>query len=170
MKKIKIKDRIKNARNAFLDNEHFEENNRLNYANKSIFLPDENFLNFTGRHKVWATILKQVFLFFPGTLLLWISTLVLFFNYFTWQPQNYLKISTLIVGSLMMIGGIGNLKNPKHLVVPFSAIAVCALLFVISLRAGGQSFLMNGAIYFFPLMLIVPFLAKGWIDGGKSQN
>jgi len=165
MKTIKIKERIKNARNAFLDNEHSEENNRLNYANKSIFLPDENFLNFTGQNKIWATILKQVFLFFPGTFLLFSATVALSFNYFIWQPQNYLKIFILIVGSLMMIGGIGDLKNPKHLVVPFSTIIVCALIFMISLRAGGQSFLMNGAIYFFPLMLIVPFLAKGWVDG-----
>lgn len=169
MGKVKIKERIKNARRAFFDDESFDEPRARNSANKSVFLPNENFLNFAGRNLVWATILKQVLLFFPGTFLVFGTSLALSLNYFIRQPQNFSKIFFLIVGSLMMIGGIGDLKNPKHLVIPFSAIAVCALLFMISFGAGGQSFLMNGAIYFFPIMLIAPFLAKGLVDR-KSEN
>ncbi len=169
MRRIKIKERIEAARNAFLEVAASDENKVSARSKASIFLPNEDFLNFTGEYKVWVTILKQIFLFFPGTVLVWFSTLALFFNYFVWQPQNHSVIFVLISGSLLMIGGIGDLKNPKHSIVPLSAILIGAFVFVISLFAGGQSFLINKAIYCFPLALIVPFLAKGFTDR-KREN
>ena len=164
MKKTKIKQRIENARNAFLDDEILTKNDSISFVRDYDVLRKEISGVAVEKSDASCKILKQTLLFFPGTFLLWSSTLALSFNYFVWQPQNFLKIFFLIGGGLLMIGGIGDLKNPKHLAIPFSGIAICALPFIISLFTTGQSFLMGEAVYFFPLVLVVPFLAKGLVD------
>ena len=69
MKKIKIKQRIENARNAFFD-DAYDTNDFPSFRNEAALLLNEKSENFTRKTSALETILKQVFLFFPGTLVL----------------------------------------------------------------------------------------------------
>ena len=72
--------------------------------------------------------------------------------------------------------GIGNLRKPKHFIIPVSIIitgfvlgAVSGLMSVLFHQL--RSLIWNDAypLYFLALALIVPFLAKGWVDGTSES-
>ncbi len=168
MKKTKIEQRLENAFNDFFDNdiEHCGENS-LSLSSDSALLKQETAERFNSKGNDLIKILKQVFIFLPGALYLFFGTFQIFSFDFFWNPQSVVVI--FLIGSFMTIFGLGSLKNPKHLVIPLSIIAVGIAAFELFSTIGSLKYVFQYGIYFFPLALILPFLAKGWVDR-KYEN
>ena len=164
MKKTKFKQRIKNAATAFFDNEQEKYGeNGLSFVGESGLLKQETAARFNEKGDVLVKILKQAFIFFPGVFYLFFGTLMVFSFEFLWS--NPLAIlAAFLIGSFMTIFGIGNVKNPKHLVIPLSIVAVGITAFSSFTMFGKLMYIFEYGIYFFPLALIVPFLAKSLAD------
>jgi uncharacterized membrane-anchored protein len=115
---------------------------------------------------MWISVLKQVFLFFPGTLLLFMSSGFVFDAYFSGMVDVMFVIGGLpwiLMYSFMMIFGIGDVKNPKHLAIPLSVVSVSLLIFLISSFLPDSlhnKFLYEYSIYLFPIALVAPFFVK----------
>jgi hypothetical protein len=163
MKKTKIEQRIHNAINAFFANtEENTDENSLTLTNDSAILKPETAIKLNEKGDALVKILKQVFLFFPGALYLFFGTFQILAFAFFWNPFSI--IAFFLIGSFLTIFGIGNLKNPKHLVIPLYIVAVAIVAFLFFSTIGGLKSVFEYGIYFFPLALIAPLLAKGWID------
>jgi hypothetical protein len=179
MKKIKIKQRIENARNAFFD-DAYGTSDFPSFRNETAFLRNEKSEDFTRKCSSVETILKQVFLFFPGTLVLFflsmlftVSSISVFANTLELIPRQRLVsyMAVFLAATLMTWLGLGDVRKPKHLVIPASIItvgviygAVAGALIAISPQLGRTIFYKFDPVYLLPLALIVPFLAKGWVD------
>lgn len=163
MKKTKIQQRVKNAVNAFFDNdaEDFGENG-LSYARDSALLKQETAAALDEKGDVLVKILKRTFVFLPGALYLFFGTLSVFSFDFFRHPMTILAV--FLIGSFLTIFGIGSLKNPKHLAIPLSIVAVGIITFGLFSTLGNLRFVFEYGIYFFPLALIAPFLAKSLVD------
>jgi hypothetical protein len=168
MKKVKIKERLQNAANAFFENgEETYGENSLIFASDSGLLKQEKVALLSKKGDVLVKILKRTFLFLPGALYLFFGTLsVLTFEFFQNKPWAFLII--FLIGGFMTIFGIGKLKNPKHLLIPFSIIAVGFATFAIFSLFGLSRYVFEYGIYLFPLALIVPFLVKEL--AGRSEK
>ena len=174
MKKTKIEQRIENAVNAFFDNESLNEN-KLSFVNNSALLKEKSSTSFTEKADAFVKILKQVFLFFPGTFVLF--NLSLIFTIFTFNPSigalfhpERLALA-LLVSAFMTMFGLGDIKKVKHLIIPVSIMLFAFISgFFIAFSASAFKVLDNYAAYLFPLALIVPFLAKGWIDKTDKEK
>lgn len=129
-----------------------------------------------------GTYLKQAFLFLPGTFLLFFISLGSALAVTDPTENNvFSKLSLLIyaVGLLsffMTWFGFGDIKNKKHLVIPGSIIVSGAILGLL-VRLSAPFFWLaermiddfGYAVLLFPIGLIAPVLAKGWVDR-KSEN
>lgn len=177
MKKIKIKRRIENAADAFFADANFDENNAISFADGADVLRNKTASGFYEKAEVFTKILKQVFLFFPGTLLLFVLSLGTAISILAPPANMNLRIRLgeffllLAAGVFMTWFGIGDLRKPKHFVIPLSIAATGALVGAVSaiLMASSGEFrkiVFSGAfpLYLLPLALIVPFLAKGLVD------
>lgn len=166
MKKTKFDQRINNAFTAFFDDdqENFGENS-LAFAPDSALLKPEPAAQFNEKGDRLVKILKRVFLFFPGVLYLFFGTLqILSFDFFR-SPLTILVV--FLIGSFLTIFGLGNLKNPKHLAIPLSIVAVGIITFWFFSTLGGLKYVFEYGIYFFPLALIAPVLANSLVDDKK---
>ena len=164
MKKTKLKRRIENAVDAFFENEreNFPENN-LTVAADSRFLKQETAARFSEKGDVLVKILKRTFLFLPGAFYLFFGMIAVFaFDVFQLQPLAILPI--FIIGGFMTIFGIGNIKTPKHLLIPVSISAVGIAAYAIFSMFGNIKSVFEYGIYFFPLALIAAVLAKSLAD------
>jgi hypothetical protein len=184
MKKTKIKQRIENAVDAFFADVDANENNLESFRNETHLRLKEKLTDFTHQHSNLETILKQVFLFFPGTFILYILSMgftVMFISQF-FRPSGMSPrfgigwLFTLFLAAILMTWlGLGDVRKPKHLVIPTSIISVGvvfgAIVFeLMTIPHYGRIFFRDAfPFYVFPLALIVPFLAKGWIDR-KNEN
>lgn len=170
MKKTKIKQRFKNAANAFFENgeEKYGENS-LSFTGDSGLLKQEKAAPFSKKGDVLVKILKRTFLFLPGVFYLFFGTMSVFT--FELIRENPLAVlAAFLIGSFMTIFGIGNLRNPKHLAIPLSIVTVGIAAFSFFSMLGKSKYVFEYGIYFFPLALIVPFLAKEFADRtGKKR-
>lgn len=178
MKKIKIKQRIENSVNAFFADTSLNENNSMDLAGGAEIWRSEPAAVFFEKSDRFVNILRQVFLFFPGTFVLFIisfgSSLILVTNRFNVTiPSNSLVWAIFLSSTAFFMTwlGIGDARKPKHFVVPFSIIATGVVIGATSAILstgfyGFQKLVWSNAypLYFFPLALIVPFLAKGLVD------
>ena len=163
MKKTKFKQRVKNAASAFFENERENSGEEsLSFANDSALLKQETVERINEKGDVLVKILKRTFLFLPGAFYLFFGTLSALSFEFFWSPQSILTV--FLVGSFMTIFGLGSLKNPKHLLIPLSIVAVGIAAFEIFSAIGSLQCVFKYGIYFFPLALILPFLAKSLAD------
>ncbi len=185
MKRTKFKERVENARNAFFDDEDFDVNDFLSCRSQNEFLQSEEFEEIAPKNSILETILKQAFLFLPGTFLLYILSMgftVMFLSSFvnpsgmTPQLGFVWMLLIFLAATLMTWLGLGDVRKPKHLVIPASIISVGVILgmvggILVMLSNEFERIVFNDAfpLYFFPLALIVPFLAKGWVDK-KNEN
>ena len=170
MNKTKLKSRIETAVNAFFDNdrENYIENNLI-FAGVSRLLKQETATRFNEKGDVLVKILKRTFLFLPGAFYLFYGMLMVFAFDFFWNPLTVLTV--FLIGGFMTIFGIGNLKNPKHLAIPLSVCAIGIAAYTIFSMFGGLKNVFENGIYFFPLALIAPFLAKILVDKtNKTAN
>src|SRR5688572_21824930 len=163
MKKTKLKQRINNAVNAFFENDHeqFEENS-LSFAADSALLKQEAAAPFFEKGDIFVKILKRTFLFLPGAFYLFFGTISVFLFEVWSNPPAVL--AAFLIGSFMTIFGIGNIKNPKHLFIPLSIVAVAIFAFSFFSVVGNIKYIFEYGIYFFPMALIASVLAKNWAD------
>jgi hypothetical protein len=170
MQKTKIKQRINNAVTAFFveDTDKFGENS-LDFANDSSLLKQETTLVFGEKGDVLVKLLKEIFLFLPGSLYLFFGTIFGFiFEPFWENPLNIFVV--FLIGSFMTIFGIGNIKNPKHLTIPLSIVAVGITTFSLFSMFGKLKYIFEYGIYFFPIALIIAFLTKSWVDKAEKEK
>ena len=185
MKKIKFKERVENARHAFFDDEDFDVNDFLICRSQNELLQSKESEEIAFGIGTLETVLKQVLLFFPGTFFLYILSmgftvmfLISFFEPSGMTPQlgTIWLLLIFLAATLMTWLGLGDVRNPKHFVIPASIISVGVffgtvggILVILSNQFKNIIFSDAFLLYLFPLALIVPFLAKGWIDG-KNEN
>lgn len=184
MKKTKIKQRVENAVNAFFAGEDSSANNLESFRNEANLWQEKKFSDFSQKSGTMETILKQVFLFFPGTFVLYVLSMgftVMFISAFvrpTGMTPRFGMVWLMLLflaATLMTWLGLGDVRKPKHFVIPASIISVgvvcgafVAVLMTIP-QYGRLFFRDEFPFYIFPLALIVPFLAKGWVDR-KNEN
>lgn len=184
MKKTKIEQRIENACDAFFTDDFSSENSRLSSTGEAHLRRGEKVSEISEKADVFLKILKQVFLFFPGTGILFIISFGLTI-FAVFNPLNakipagraVYGVLWFLAAVLMTWYGIGDLRKRKHLVVPLSIIAVGILVgassgLLASISVYFQSIVWNNSypLYWLPLALVVPFLAKGWVDGNYRQQ
>jgi hypothetical protein len=141
--------------------------------------------SYTDEHKSFVNRLKQVFLFLPGTFLLFFVSFgaaIIFMEIAVYRraiqtlPDNFPFQFALIglialLGTLMTWFGLGDIKNRKHFAIPASLIVTGSLIGAIVKATASLSDLADRMIedftyliYLLPLALIIPILAKGIVD------
>jgi len=167
MKKTKFDQRITNAFNVFFaPNEETSGENNLAFARDSALVTQEPAAQFNEKGDRVVKILKRTFLFLPGAFYLFFATLSAFaFEFFRENP--FALLAAFAIGSFMTVFGIGNLKNPKHLAIPVSIVAVAIAAFALFSTFGNLRTVFEYGIYFFPLALIAALLAKSLVDDKK---
>ncbi|MBS1795954.1 MAG: hypothetical protein JSS81_19025 [Acidobacteria bacterium] len=152
--------RVARAVDAFFAEEDDGETS-LTRAGETALLRTETAARIDAKGALLVKILKRGFLFFPGAL-------YLFFFTFTVLAFDFLRtpfaIIAMLIGSFLTIFGLGSLKNPKHLVIPASIVSVAAVAFAIFASVGGLKFVFEYGVYFFPLALVAPVLARNLVD------
>lgn len=166
MKKTRIKERFENAVEAFFDNDKLPEDKTLSFAGERALFNDNSSPSESKKCETYLSLFKQALLFFPGAFLLFNLSLRL--TVFTLNPTDGVKFFNpllLIICSLLIVAGIGSLKNIRHIAIPLAIISFSVVLGGLSELIGdGLNFYYNYGVYFVPLALIIPVLAKDWID------
>lgn len=179
MKKTKIKQRFANAADAFFADENSSEENLIGFFGNSDVLRNEFSNDLPTKADIAFKVFKQVFLFLPGTFILYFLTIV-FTGFLVLRPpifaesNVYYGLSVMIVSALMTFFGLGDWRKLEHFSIPLSIVFLGVILgFAGSVLFGLEKFLFfvdRCVIYFFPLALIVPFLAKGWVDAKRDAR
>ncbi len=176
MKKTKLKECYETNLNSFFADDFFDADDFLSRRNHEEFLQTAESEDFAPKISPLETILKQVFLFFPGTFFLYILSAgftIMFLNSSVMAPRfGIVWLMPLYLAAILMTWlGLGDLKKLKHLVIPASIVGVgvffgafATILMTFLNEFVMHKFIDNLAFYLFPLALIVPFLAKGWVD------
>lgn len=120
----------------------------------------------------WLKLIKGLFLFLPGVWLLFMSSTFLFEAYFSmnWDFVQVLSgVPWLILYGFMVLFGIGDVNDLKHLSLPLSVVGGSFFVYLISLIVDDQSksFLFYYSIYLFPFVLITPLLVRNFINVEK---
>lgn len=124
----------------------------------------------------WLKIIKQILFFLPGAFLLFMTSTFLFEAFFSmnWSFfQVLVGVPWLFLYGFMVIFGLGDLKNPKHLILPFSIVGISFVVYLSSLLFGDSarlSFLSYYSMYLFPLVLTIPVLLKNLTDEKPEQS
>jgi hypothetical protein len=185
MRKVKLDTKSEKSANAFSGNENSDQNTALSSAHSAKILELEKENSFTGEHKSFITLLKQVFLFLPGTFLLFFMSFgaaIIFMEIVVYRrafetlpddfPFQFALIGLIIfLGTLMTWFGLGDIKNRKHFAIPASLIVTGAFIGAV-IKATASVFDLadkmlddfSYLIYLLPFALIVPVLAKGVVD------
>ncbi len=184
MRKVKLDTKSEKSTDAFVD-ENLDENAALSSVNSAEILELEKENSFTGEHKSFITLLKQIFIFLPGTFLLFFMSfgaaiifmeIVVYGRAFETLPDDFPFQFALIgliifLGTLMTWFGLGDIKNRKHFAIPASLMVTGAMIGAI-IKATASVFDLadkmldnfSYLIYLLPLALIVPILVKGIVD------
>ncbi len=170
MSKVKLKERLENAVEAFFDNEKLEENSQLDFYKNKENLINETYETPTTNDVLNIKLIKQLFLFLPSAFILFLGSGGLTWRLFLpiSEGTEILSLSSLVfllLAALLSILGLGNLRNPKHLLIPLSIISLGVFLGILT-----SFFTSVGTFipYLFPLAFIVPVLVKSWLD--KEEN
>lgn len=183
MSKVKLEAKSEKSADAFFEDEKLAANAALSFVNDAKTLEPEN--DFAGKQKPFINLLKQVFLFLPGTFLLFFTSFgaaIIFMEIVVYRrtletlpndfPFQFALISLVILlGTLMTWFGFGDIKNRKHFAIPASLIVTGAMIGAVVKAAANVSDLADKMlddfsyiIYLFPLALVIPILAKGIVD------
>ncbi len=185
MRKVKLDSKAEKSADAFSDNENLNENALLSSVNSTKILELEKGNGSTNERQSFGNLLKQIFLFLPGTFLLFFTSFgaaIIFMEIVVYRrafetlpddfPFQFALIGLIILsGTFMTWFGLGDIKNRKHFAIPASLIVTGALTGAIIKAAASVSDLADRMldnfsylIYLLPLALIVPVLAKGIVD------
>lgn len=170
MKKTTINRRFKHAAAAFFDDDEERYVARdLSFAGESDLLKREAAARRVEKGDRLVKFLKRAFIFFPGVIYLFFLTLMIL-TFESPLRRFFPVLLAFLVGSFMTVFGIGNVKNPRHLVIPVSIVAVGVLAVSFFAVFGAPNKVFEHGIYFFPLALVAPFLAKGWVDSFERDS
>jgi hypothetical protein len=184
MRKVNLDTKCKKSTDAFVD-ENFDENAALSFAGSAKILELEKENRFTGEHTSFITLLKQIFIFLPGTFLLFFTSFgaaIIFMEIVVYRrafetlpddfPLQFALIGLIIfLGTLMTWFGLGDIKNRKHFAIPASLMVTGAMIGAV-VKATASVFDLadkmlddfSYLIYLLPLALIVPILAKSIVE------
>ena len=171
MKTLQIKRRIENAVNAFFDETRSNESKLTTFKRCYVSLQETESAAAAKRNAA-RRMLKQMVVFFPSAFYLFFGTIALFM-YGSIASSRLIILSGLVGSFVMMVFGIGNLRNSKHFLMPFSIVALATATFFAFSLSGIPAHVWSQkyAPYLFPMALIAPFLAKGWIDArSRAEN
>jgi hypothetical protein len=163
MKKTKFKTRFQNAIDAFFgeDQPDYREDG-LVLVLHSALLKENTIAVVNEKGDAIVKFLKRAFIFFPGSLYLFSFTISIFTFESLWNLWTIILV--FLIGSLMTIFGIGDLKKPKHLAIPLSIVAVGIVTYSLFSLFGSVGAMFKYGIYFFPIALIASLLAKSLVD------
>lgn len=174
MKKTKIEQRFENAVNAFFDNENTTQYSPSVYEGNVNLMQAESPKKFTKKADLLVKILKRTFLFFPGAFVLFHLTLastVVALDASAWLNYPFKLALVLLVSAFMVMFGLGNIRNGRHLLIPASILfSAVSFGLVISLLDDSLKIMENYAIYLTPLALVIPILVKGVIDRTSDKK
>src|SRR5688500_14666334 len=163
MNRIKIDERIESGLNAFFETapdwSHFE----LTYTgHESALVADKT--TFSEKADKWSGMLREIFMFGPGTFSLFYLTLTIIFFY----PSVGLGFQGLLMyffAVFLTYAGSGSIKNLKNLAVPGTVIVMAlAVVFFSALFPGNVLDLYFwDSIYLFPVVLIAAKLVQAWV-------
>lgn len=182
MKKTKIKERFENAVEAFFDNDKLPEETSMTSAQNSAIFQDVSEESFSTKSKNLKNILKQIFIFFPGTFILFGLSMMLVYvsiihPYNTVRLEKPIQLLFILTTTFFMTWlGLGNIRKLKEIAIPMSVVGIGALIGAISGIASIIDLSLIHKIlsdsgyplYFLPFGLIAPLITKMWIE--KSYN
>ncbi len=190
MRKVRLDTKPEKSAEAFFDDENPDKNEALSFANSSKILELKKEKSFRDEHKFFINLLKQIFIFLPGTFLLFFMSygaaiiameIVVYRRALETLPDDFpfqfaLIGLILFLGTLMTWFGLGDIKNRKHFAIPASLVITGAIIGAVVKAAAKVSDLADKMlddfsylIYLLPLALIVPILAKSIVDR-KTKN
>lgn len=172
MKKTQIEEQVKNIFESFFGSENTAENVSLETRKRSEVLYFDDDKISAGDYKTLTKILKQVFTFFPGAVVLFgLSMMLVYISIIqpyqtVWIDKPIELFLTFAVAFLMTWFGSGNIKKSKHMAIPLSVVGIGALIGAISgivsiidLGLLHKIFSDSGyPLYFLPLGLIAPLV------------
>jgi hypothetical protein len=185
MRKVKSDTKSDKIPDALFGNQNLGENASLTSVNSVNISNSEKENSFRDKHQSFVNILKQVFIFLPGTFLLFFMSFgaaVIFMEIFVFGrtletlpndfPFQFALIGLIaFAGSLMTWFGLGDIKNRKHFAIPASIMvtgmitgAVVKVAAKISDLADRMMDDFSYLIYLLPWALITPILAKSIVD------
>jgi hypothetical protein len=185
MRKVKLNTKSEKSANASFDSENPDENEALSFAGSAKMSRIKQDEGFADEHRPFVSILKQVFLFLPGTFLLFFISfgaaiiameIIVYRRPFETLPDDFpfqLALIGLIVilGTFMTWFGLGDIKNRKHFAIPASLMITGAIIGAVVKATASISDLADRMlddfsylIYLLPLALIIPILAKSIVN------
>ena len=160
MKKAKFAQRVENAYAAFFEDNNFNEPNSLVFAGSREIAQTSAATQLSQTGDKYFALFKKIFLFLPGTLFLHFAVPAsIVFGFGIWG------VFWLAAGTFMVWAGTGDLKNRKHILLPF-VVMLTALIFSIPFAFISIE-LANYYGYFYigilPLLFIAPILVKNYL-------
>jgi hypothetical protein len=191
MRKVKSDTKSDRTPDVFFGNHNLDEDTSLTFVNSVNVSNSEKENSFRDKHQSFINILKQVFIFLPGTFLLFFMSYgvaIIFMEIFVFGraletlpddfPVQFALIGLVVLlGTLMTWFGLGDIKNRKHCVIPLSLVVTGAIIGTVVKAAASISDLADELlddfsylIYLLPLALITPILAKSIVDRNTENT
>ena len=165
MGKIKLDDRIENAVNAFFEAEPDRWNFPLIYTGyEARMVADES--TFFEKAEKWTGVLRELFMFGPGTFCLFYMTLMVIYFYPT-IGISFQGLFMTVSAAFLTYAGSGSIKEKKNLAVPGTVIAMAAAVAFVSSLFPASDIYFWYSIYLFPIVLVAAKLVQGWVSGEK---
>ena len=185
MRKVRLEDKSEKSSDAFFEDANFGENAALSFANNSQITKLGKSGDLTDEYQSLISFLKQIFVFLPGTFLLFYMSfgaaiifmeIVVFRREIQTLPDDY-PFQFAFIGLIILLGtlmtwfGLGDLKNKKHFAIPASLMLTGAAFGAIVKIAAAWSKVADRMlddfdylVYLLPIALIVPVLTKSIVD------
>lgn len=164
MNKTKLDDRIENAVNAFFETPTDTSKFAMTYTGHDpALVADEK--SFGEKADKWQWLIREVFLFGPGSILVFYITLIMILFYQTLGFPAY-AILLYLFAAFFAYAGSGSLGKVKNLAVP-AAVTVLAFAFAFISplfldRELGHIYMWD-SIFLFPIVLIVAKLVQSFL-------
>lgn len=168
MNKTKLDDRIENAVNAFFETPPDTSRFAMTYTGHDPALV-ANEMSFGEKADKWQWLIREVFLFGPGSILVFYITLMMILFYQTLGFAPY-GILLYLFAAFLPYAGSGSLTKVKNFAVPLSVTVLAfAFAFISPLfldRELGHIYMWD-SIFLFPVVLIVAKLTQSLVSDKK---
>lgn len=166
MKKTKLDERLENAMNAFFETPPDHSCFAMTYTGETAL--DVNEPSFSEKADKYSGILRELFLFGPGTLFLFCGTTIsVFFYGAVGRSVGFDWIMTYLLCIFLTYAGSGSIKNFKNLAVPATVIAMSLAIAIIPSLIFGPELADRyfwHSMYLFPAVLIAAKLVQSWLS------
>jgi len=166
MSKITFDERIENAVNAFFETAPDRSHFALTYTGETAVAVDER--TFSEKADKWSGILRELFMFGPGTLFLFCGTLTSAFFYGSaGLAFGYRWVLTYLLFVFLTYAGSGSIKNYKNLAVPATVITMSLAIVLIPQLILGRELADQyfwQSMYLFPVVLVAAKLVQSWLS------